>query len=101
MISLLLCLYKGEWLGLGRGKHSKEREEKAFEQGLDYTVKYKNVCTKRNSKSTGTKLLFKCKSVTYGLNEDLGRHWGREGKMECIVRGAEGESVGHVLLECL
>ena len=34
------------------------------------------------------------------LNEELGRHRGREGKVECTVCGAECESVMHVLLEC-
>ena len=36
----------------------------------------------------------------YGLNEELGRHRGREGKSECILCAAEGESVVHVLWEC-
>ena len=46
----------------------------------------------------GTRLLFKFRSGTHGLNEELGR--GREGKSECVVCGAECESVGHVLWEC-
>ena len=29
----------------------------------------------------GTRLLFKFRSGTHGLNEELGRHRGREGKM--------------------
>ena len=45
----------------------------------------------------GTRLLFKFRSGTHGLNEELGRHRGREGKSEC---GAECESVVHVLWEC-
>ena len=34
-----------------------------------------------------------------GLNEELGRHRGREGKSECVLCGAECESVVHVLWE--
>ena len=45
----------------------------------------------------GTRLLFKFKSGMHGLNEELGRHRGREGKVEC---GAGCESVVHVLWEC-
>ena len=47
----------------------------------------------------GSKLLFR--SGTHGLNEELGRHKGREGKVECTLCGAEYESVIHVLWECL
>ena len=48
----------------------------------------------------GTRLLFKFWSGTHGLNEELGRHRGREGKLECTLCGAECESVVHVLWEC-
>ena len=48
----------------------------------------------------GTRLLFKFQSGTHGLNEELGRHRGREGKVECGICGAECESVVHVLWEC-
>ena len=40
----------------------------------------------------GTRLLFKFRSGTHGLNEELGRHRGREGKLECTLCGAECES---------
>ena len=33
----------------------------------------------------------------YGLNEELGRHRGREGRKECLLCDAECESVSHVL----
>ena len=33
----------------------------------------------------GTRLLFKFGSGTHGLNEELGRHRGREGKLECTL----------------
>ena len=37
----------------------------------------------------------------HGLNEELGRHRGREGKSECTFCGGECDSVVHVLWECL
>ena len=39
-------------------------------------------------------------SGIHGLNEELGRHRRREGKSECVLCGAECESVVHVLWEC-
>ena len=46
----------------------------------------------------GTRLLFR--SGTHGLNEELGRHRGREGKSECTLCGAERESMVHASWEC-
>ena len=40
-----------------------------------------------------TKLLFKFRSGTHGLNEELGRHSDRDGRVECTLCGAECESV--------
>ena len=37
---------------------------------------------------------------THGLNEELGRHRGREDKTECSMCGNECENVSHVLWEC-
>ena len=34
------------------------------------------------------------------VSEELGRHRGKEGKLECTLCGAECESVVHVLWEC-
>ena len=48
----------------------------------------------------GTRLLFKFRSGTHGLNEELGRHSNRDGKKECDLCGDECESVSHVLWEC-
>ena len=48
----------------------------------------------------GTRLLFKCKSRKHGLNEELGRHRGREGKSEGVLCCAECENVVHVLWKC-
>ena len=48
----------------------------------------------------GSRLLFKFRSGTHGLNEELGRHRGREGNKECVLCGNECESVSQVLWEC-
>ena len=44
--------------------------------------------------------MFKFRSGTHGLNEELGRHRRREGKTECSLCGNECENVSHVLWEC-
>ena len=44
--------------------------------------------------------MFKFRLGTHGLNEELGRHRGREGKTECSLCGNECENVSHVLWEC-
>ena len=36
-------------------------------------------------------------SGTHSLNEELGRHRGREGKTKCLLCGNECENVSHVL----
>ena len=48
----------------------------------------------------GSRLLFKFRSGTHGLNEELSRHRGRDGKTECFLCGNECENVSHVLWEC-
>ena len=45
----------------------------------------------------GTRLLFKLRSGMHGLNEELGRRRGREGKCICNLCGEDCESVGHFL----
>ena len=37
--------------------------------------------------------MFKFRSGTHGLNEELGRHRGREGRKECLLCDDECESV--------
>ena len=37
--------------------------------------------------------MFKFRSGTHGLNEELGRHRGKKGKTECILCSAKCESV--------
>ena len=47
-----------------------------------------------------SRLIFKFRSGTHGLNEELGRHRGREGMKECLLCDNEFESVSHMLWEC-
>ena len=87
-----------------------ERESRKFEEGLNTEVKLDMY--KRFGKSVefkkylhgicdaGSRLLFKFRSGTHGLNEELGRHRGREGKTECSLCGNECENVSHVLWQC-
>ena len=45
----------------------------------------------------GSRFMFKFRSGTHGLNEELGRHRGREGRKECLLWDDEWESISHVL----
>ena len=40
------------------------------------------------------------RSGTHGLDEESGRHSDRDGRVECMLCGAECKSVVHVLREC-
>ena len=92
------------------GESISERESKRFEEGLNTKVKltlYKTFGKAIEFKKylhgvadAGSRLLFKFRSGTHGLNEELGRHRGREGNKECELCGNECESVSHVLWEC-
>ena len=118
-----LDIDKGEWLeDIERGDSSSasllacvkecisERESRRFEEGLNTKVKLdiykwfgKSVEFKKYLHGVcdaGSRLLFKFRSGTHGLNEELGRHRGREGKTECSLCGDECENVSHVLWEC-
>ena len=85
-------------------------ESRKFEEGLNTKVKlgmYKRFGKSVEFKKylhgicdAGSRLLFKFRSGTHGLNEELGRHRGREGKTECSLCGNECENVSHVLWEC-
>ena len=44
----------------------------------------------------GSRLLFKFRSGTHGLIEELGRHRRREGKKECTLCGDKHESISSV-----
>ena len=48
----------------------------------------------------GSKLLFRFRSGTHGLNEELGRHSSRNSSKACVFCEYECESVEHVLWEC-
>ena len=92
------------------GESISERESKKFEEGLIAKVKLSLYKTFRNSiefkkylhgvADAGSRLLFRFRSGTHGLNEELGRHRCREGNKVCELCGNECESVSHVLWEC-
>ena len=48
----------------------------------------------------GSKLLFRFRSGTYGLNEELGRHNTRNSSKACFFCECKCESVEHALWEC-
>ena len=85
-----------------------EREREKFVEGLNSRVKLLTLykCFGREVQfkkylhalsDAGTRLF---RSGTHGLNEELGRHRGREGKKECVLCGDECESVSHTLWDC-
>ena len=67
---------------------------KRFGKSVEFKKYLHGIC------DAGSRLLFKFRSGTQGLNEELGRHRGREGKTECSLCGNECENVSHVLWEC-
>ena len=118
-----LGIDKGEWLEALKKEESSlaafmacvkdevsERECREFEEGLNSKVKlalYKTFgkCVEfkkylHGISDAGVRLLFKFRSGTHGLNEELGRHRGREGRSQCALCGDECESVAHVLWDC-
>ena len=79
----------------------KEINKCQFLKGLNNKTKYRNFGGEVKFKrylnevgDAGTRLLFKLHSGTHGLNEELGRHRGREGKYMCNLCGEDCESVG-------
>ena len=48
----------------------------------------------------GSKLLFRFRSGTHGLNEELGRHITRNVSKACVFCNCDCKSVEHVLWEC-
>ena len=80
-----------------------KRENKEYVEGLNSKVKlglYKAFSKEVEFKSylhgvsdARTRLLFKFRSGTHGLNEELGRHRGRNGWTECALCDDECESV--------
>ena len=89
------------------GEGIDERESSKFEEGFNSKVKLalyrtfgKVVEFKKylhGVSDAGTRLF---RSGTHRLNEELGRHRGREGRKECLLCDAECESVSHVLWDC-
>ena len=89
---------------------SRNREYTDFDDGLNSKVNlslYKSFCKEIEFKNylqgvgdQGTRLMFKFRSGTNGLNEELGRHRGKNGDRQCKLCGDECESVVHVLWEC-
>ena len=67
---------------------------KRFGKSVEFKKYLHGIC------DAGSRLLFKFRSCTHRLNEELGRHRGREGKTECFLCGNERENVSHVLWEC-
>ena len=77
------------------------RESKEHVEGLNCKVKlqlYKSFGKVVDFKTylhgvsdTGTRLLFKFRSGTHGLNEELSRHRERNGRTECVLCGDECE----------
>ena len=92
------------------GESIDERESRKFKEGLDSKVKlslYRTFCKAVEFKAylhgecdAGSRLMFKFRSGTHGLNEELGRHRGREGRKEWLLCVDECESVSHVLWDC-
>ena len=92
------------------GESIDERESRKFKEGLDSKVKlslYRTFCKAVEFKAylhgecdAGSMLMFKFRSGTHGLNEELGRRRGREGRRECLLCDDECESVSHVLWDC-
>ena len=92
------------------GESISERESKRFEEELNAKVKLflyktfgKGIEFKKylhDVADAGSRLLFKFRSGAHGLNEELGRHRGREDNKECELCGNECENVSHVLWEC-
>ena len=88
----------------------RDREYKDFNDSLNTKVKlnlYKSFCKEIEFKNylqgvgdPGTRLLFKFRSGTNGLNEELGRHRGKNDDRQCKLCRGECESVVHVLWEC-
>ena len=58
---------------------------KWFGKSVEFKKYLHGVC------DAGSRLLFKFRSDTHGLNEELGRHRGREGKTECSLCGGVRE----------
>ena len=79
----------------------RNREYTDFNDGLNKLSLYKSFCKEIELLvgvgDPGTRLMFKFRSGTNGLNEELGSHRGKNGDRQCKLCGDECESVVHVL----
>ena len=93
------------------GESIDDQESRKFKEELDSSkVKlslYRTFCKAVEFKAylhgacdAGSRLMFKFRSGTHGLNGELGRHRGRQGRKECLLCDDECESVSHVLWDC-
>ena len=83
-----------EKVGSLKGDLIRKLNYKLFGNSVEFKKYLHGVC------DAGSRLLFQFRSGMHGLNEELGRHRGREGKTECSLCGDECENVSHVLWEC-
>ena len=65
---------------MGRGKGLNSKVKITLYKSFGKEVQFLN-----GMSDAGTRLLFHFSSGTHRLNEELGRHRGREGKKECVV----------------
>ena len=80
------------------GEGIDERESSKFEDKLSLYRTFGRVKYLHGVGDAGT-ILFQVRNA-HGLNEELGRHRGKEGRKECLLCDAECESVSHVLWDC-
>ena len=92
------------------GESIDERESRKLNDELDSKVKlslYRTFCKAVQLKvylhgacDAGSRLMFKFRLGTHGVNKELGRRRGRERGKECLLCDDECESVIHVLWDC-
>ena len=87
------CISEGESRRIEEGLNTKVKLDiyKWFGKSVEFKKYLHGIC------NAGIRLLFNFRSGKHGLNEELGRHRGREGKTECFLCGDECENVSHVL----
>ena len=90
------CISERESMKFGEGLNTKVKLDmyKRFGKSIEFKKYLHGIC------DAGSRHLFKFRSDTHGLNEELGRHRGREGKTECSLCGNECENVSYVFWEC-
>ena len=96
LLNVIDCVSMREGKEHVEGPNSKVKLQlyKSFGKEVDFKTYLRGVS------DAGTRLPFKFRSGTHSLNDELGRHRGRNGRTECILCGDECESVVHILWEC-